>query len=65
MWEIGRYRGEEKVEAEMGVMLSQTKEARECQQPPCYLKDSLGASLVTQSVKNLPTMQETWILFLG
>ena len=33
MWEIGRYR-EEKVEAEMRVRLSQTKEARECQQRP-------------------------------
>ena len=25
----------------------------------------VGASLVTQSVKNLPTMQETWVRLLG
>ena len=25
----------------------------------------MGASLVTQEVKNPPTMQETWIQFLG
>ena len=27
--------------------------------------DILGASLVAQLVKNLPTMQETWVRFLG
>ena len=25
----------------------------------------VGASLVAQLVKNLPTMQETWVQFLG
>ena len=25
----------------------------------------IGASLIAQSVKNLPAMQETWVLFLG
>ena len=25
----------------------------------------MGASLITQLVKNLPAMQETWVQFLG
>ena len=25
----------------------------------------LGSSLIAQSVKNLPAMQETWVQFLG
>ena len=29
------------------------------------LLEALGASLVAQSVKNLPAMQETWVRFLG
>ena len=33
-----------------------------CEYPPLLC---LWASLVAQVVKNLPTMQETWLLFLG
>ena len=28
-------------------------------------KKNSGASLVAQTVKNLPAMRETWVLFLG
>ena len=30
-----------------------------------YSFNEIGASLVGQLVKNLPTMQETWVQFLG
>ena len=30
-----------------------------------YLYIYRGASLIAQLVKNLPTVQETWVLFLG
>ena len=34
--------------------------------PPCYLPGAkLGASLVAQTVKRLPSMRETWVLSLG
>ena len=35
------------------------------QQQEAKLQYSVGASLVAQMIKNLPAMQETWVLSLG
>ena len=36
-----------------------------CHVPGYILAPPLLASLIAQSVKNLPSMQETWVRFLG
>ena len=30
-----------------------------------YIQEQIQASLMTQTVKNLPALQETWVLYLG